>query len=87
MKKHYYKNEAHENLKLGLITSGLIACMGALWIDLMEIMDGETAIVKPDLEDEYFMLPFVAVGTIVFLILRIRMRRKLYNQVETALDD
>lgn len=87
MKKHYYKNEAQENLKMGLITSALIACMGALLIVLMEITNGETAIIKPDLEGEYFMLPFVAIGTIIFLILRIRMRRKLYNKVESALDD
>ncbi|MCQ2244522.1 MAG: hypothetical protein MJZ32_09730 [Bacteroidaceae bacterium] len=87
MKKHYYKNEAQENLKMGLITSALIACMGALFIVLMEIIDGESAIIKHYLGREYFMLPFVAIGTIIFLILRIRMRKKLYNQVESALDD
>jgi hypothetical protein len=85
----YFKNKPLRNRSIGVITGLFIACAGAFLIEGMELLDRYTSIMGIRMEDRDY-LPFwyaFGVGTIVFYLLRRKVVRDIYNEMESKLDD
>ena len=85
----YFKNKPFSNRYVGVVTSILIACAGAFFLEGMQLFDRYTSIMGLRMEDRDELPFFYAfgVGTIVFYLLRRKVVRDIYNEIERKLDD
>lgn len=85
----HFKNKPLQSRTVGLVTSLFIACAGASFIGLMDLLDHATSTNGLTGEDKDY-LPFLyafCIGTVVFYILKRRIQKNIYKEMEKILDD
>lgn len=85
----HFRNKPFQNRSVGIVTSLFIACAGVFCILGIEIVDAYTSLTGWTMEvKEQLPLWYVfGIGTIVFYLLRRKVVRDIYNEIERNLDD
>ena len=85
----HFKNKPLQSWTVGLVTSLFIACAGASFIGLMDLLDHATSTMGLRSVDRDY-LPFLiafCIGTVVFYFLKRRIQKNIYKEMEQILDD
>ena len=85
----HFKNKPLQSRKVGFVTSLFIACAGASFIGLMDLLNHATSIIglrSKDLDYLPFLCAF-CIGAIVFYFLKRHIQKNIYKEIEKNLDD
>ena len=88
--QEYFKNKPRQNPWLGLVTGLFLAFTIAAIVTGLEIFDRATSIVGLNSDNKEKDIPFLCVMVVLavfFFLLRQKMKRNVYNQIEELLDD
>lgn len=85
----HFKNKPFQNHSVGVVTGLFIACAGAFLIEGMELLEAYTSLTGWTSEvSEHLPIWYAfGIGAIVFYLLRRKVVRDIYNEMESKLDD
>ena len=85
----FFKNKPIRNRSVGIVTSLFIACAGTFFIEGMELFDAYTSLTgwTSEIREHLPIWYAFGAGAIVFYLLKQKIVRDIYNEMESKLDD